>query len=381
MPFKKIGNKKHVGGITLYIEKLVSIFRKHGRSEGAKPFAVFYFQIEFLLHLRITGISQDGTVSEAAGTPLHSPLVPSDTPTLHQMIGHNINYFFKIFYPAKYRLESAGHKFRVAIAEFRTGIGSMHLIVMVIACLTLSPEMLIIHRKRRTKRPPGITRCRLYPDAFKDPFFQQLPIGDTVERRPARQAKTLRTGQFFCLGCHFKYNIVVQLLHYIREIAVMLLDMAFGGSGLETEKFLPSLVIDHPKTGSVLEIILIHPYRTVGLDIEYMGENLFTILFNSWRIRISIGRHAHQFVFTRVDLESQKVCECGIKQTERMGKPHFDERPDDIPFTLHDGRGRPFTDAVDCQNGRFTEGRWVKRACGVTDVMFGKEQGQPGDVE
>ncbi len=61
------------------LEIFVLMIRENRRGKGTKPFAMLDARVENVLHVRQTGMGEDGAVAtEGARTPLHAALEPAD---------------------------------------------------------------------------------------------------------------------------------------------------------------------------------------------------------------------------------------------------------------------------------------------------------------
>jgi hypothetical protein len=69
---------RHEGISLIDLEEFSGMFREHDRREGTERFALLDARIEPILHLRVTGVCQDGAVAEGARPHLETPLEPTD---------------------------------------------------------------------------------------------------------------------------------------------------------------------------------------------------------------------------------------------------------------------------------------------------------------
>src|SRR5215831_20971051 len=68
------GNQEHIRGVVLEIEVLLNVFFQHGWSERPESFTIFDLQIQLLLHFWVAGVTQNASITQGAGTKLHTPL-------------------------------------------------------------------------------------------------------------------------------------------------------------------------------------------------------------------------------------------------------------------------------------------------------------------
>src|SRR5262245_290174 len=73
-----VGNQEHVGRIGVELEPVGNVLAQHRGRERAETLAVFYPQIERLLHIRRARIAEHRAGSERARPELHAALHPAD---------------------------------------------------------------------------------------------------------------------------------------------------------------------------------------------------------------------------------------------------------------------------------------------------------------
>ena len=96
---------------------------------------------------------------------------------------------------------------------------------------------------------------------------------------------------------------------------------------------------------------------------------------------VAVRRQAHQLVLAAVHRESEVVGERGIEQAHRVGEVQLAHDLDVAAAAAADGRGRPFADAVDGQDGGLGERRGIEGARRVRQVVLGIEDAVAGGAE
>jgi len=81
----------------------------------------------------------------------------------------------------------------VVVVECRTEIGSAHAVELVVD--VAAPALVdVIGSERGAKRPAGVARGRLDPDALELPVAQDLAVRHAIERHSAGETQVLGAG-------------------------------------------------------------------------------------------------------------------------------------------------------------------------------------------
>src|SRR2546430_4513147 len=73
------------------LEEFSGTFREHHRCERTERLALLDARVKPILHLRVTGVRQDGSVTESAGAHLKTTLEPADDTILGYTPCHKRN--------------------------------------------------------------------------------------------------------------------------------------------------------------------------------------------------------------------------------------------------------------------------------------------------
>ena len=93
--------------------------------------------------------------------------------------------------------------------------------------------------------------------------------------------------------------------------------------------------------------------------------------------RLAVGREAHDFVLVAENLESEKLCDGRIHGAQAV-RPSLGAAALQVPApaSAHPD-GLPLADAVHREDGRLFEGRGIKGAGGVGEVVINRVEGAP----
>src|SRR5439155_17148711 len=97
------------------------------------------------------------------------------------------------------------------------------------------------------------------------------------------------------------------------------------------------------------EVFHRHPERTVTFQVDQLVVDKIDVF------RLAVWREPHQLVLAGIDPKADEMGKSRIEQTDRMREAHFSEQLDAVAAPDAIGCGRPFTDAVEGQNGGFLE--------------------------
>jgi hypothetical protein len=133
-----------------------------------------------------------------------------------------------------------------------------------------------------------------------------------------------------------------------------------------TEQRVEALV-GHRQTRAIIEIGLIEPEGAVRFQVDKLFQD------QSGKLRLSIWRKPHQFVFTRIHPKSGVVSECRIEQAERVGKVQFLVNPEIVAGSDRKRRRRPFANPVHHQNGGVLKRRRIERRRGMGKMVLSEQ--------
>src|SRR6267378_7166412 len=142
------------------------IFNQYTRSKWPEFFTRFYFQVDQFLHFRVSGISQDTSVSQCTRTEFHSSLEPTDHFSLSYPFTHERGAFFEVIKVLVGRFVCIDRSENILIRVRRAKVCTLHcirkrnsssfyFISYMIRCIS------------RTQSTASITCCWLDPDIFK----------------------------------------------------------------------------------------------------------------------------------------------------------------------------------------------------------------------
>src|SRR3989344_6439232 len=101
-----------------------------------------------------------------------------------------------------------------------------------------------------------------------------------------------------------------------------------------------------------------------------MLVNEVFIAFYASATGVTVRRKAHELVFAAIHFKSAIACKCSVEKAHGMGKPHFFQDRNAILFTEAYRRCRPFADTIDGEYRGALEGRWIKGARSVGEMML-----------
>ena len=165
---------------------------------------------------------------------------------------------------------------------------------------------------------------------------------------------------------HTQNDILGNNLDRLGNIHLSPCNIAFCAPGLSAEQ-LVELVVRHPETVKIAEVIQVQPERSVIPQVDQViPDNLFVRWF-------TIGRQAHELVFSRIDPESREVGERRIEESQGMRKTQLADQLYPVVFAVGYAAGSPFANAIQRDNCGSFERRREERAGGVGLMMFRKE--------
>ena len=191
-------------------------------------------------------------------------------------------------------------------------------------------------------------------------------VRDAVERDATSHAQIFLARDFAGVPRQPHQDFLRHHLDRARHVHVPLLHRRFRPARRAAKETM-KLFIRHRRAAQKIEVVQVQPERAVGLHVkECIADDV-------GELRFTVRRETHEFVFARVDAEAAVVRERGIDQTERMREAQLLEHLDFTSATGPDGRGGPLAHAVNRQDRRLVERRWIKRTGRVRLVMFGKK--------
>ena len=207
------------------------------------------------------------------------------------------------------------------------------------------------------ERAARVARRRLNPYVVEAAVAQNFAVRHAVERDASGEAQVRetrlrpeRTGQA-------KRGLLDDGLRRGGEVAVAprygVVRLAGG-----PEQFL-ELGARHSQPGAVVEVVHIEAERAVRLEVYEVVEDGLRV---GW---LAVGREPHHFVLAGVDGEARLVGEGGVEQPERVGEVHLFHDVQVGAAPDRSGGGRPFADAVHCEDGGLAERRRIEGAGGV----------------
>ena len=153
-----------------------------------------------------------------------------------------------------------------------------------------------------------------------------------------------------------------------RDIHVLLFEHALGTARRQPEQRVEA-PIRHRQARAVVEIVEIEPERPVVLDVDEVIEDELDM------VRSAVGREPHQLVFARIDLEAGVVGEGRIEQAEAVREVDFLVNGKLVLLADGDRRRGPLAHAVERENQRALERRWIEGRRRVAQMMLA--EGQP----
>ena len=143
----------------------------------------------------------------------------------------------------------------------------------------------------------------------------------------------------------------------------MISDSGVRGGAVEQVGEAP---VRHGEAREVVEVLHLHPERTVGPPVDEVFEDAVDVH------RLSVGREAHELVLTRVHPEPTEVGERRVQQPERVREVELALQIDLVAVAHTDAARRPLPHAVERQDGRVFERGREERAGGVALVVLGE---------
>src|SRR5262245_15625524 len=140
----------------------VDVFFEHRRSERSETLAELDFQVQLLLHFRVTRVAEDAPAAEGPRPELHSTLKPADHFTVGQPRGDLARQHAEVVVLARDGVEAAECPLDFTVAELRAEKRAPHSIVTrrrrAFAPLADMPD-----RVRGAESATGVAGGRLNP--------------------------------------------------------------------------------------------------------------------------------------------------------------------------------------------------------------------------
>ena len=216
-----------------------------------------------------------------------------------------------------------------------------------------------------TKRSSGIAGRRLDPDVLKKLFTEKAAIGDTIKGDSTGQTKILRPGRAADMTRHLEDNIFGHRLYARRHIHVALSQLFVRLPRRAAEKRVKA-GIGHGQALAIIKIPLVQPERTIVLDLDEV------LAHQVGKARFAIGGKTHEFVLTRINLESAIRGESAVEQSERMGKADFGAQLDPVAPPDSPAGCRPLPHPIHRENGCLLERAGKKGARRMRLVVAAK---------
>src|SRR5580704_571477 len=90
---------------------------------------------------------------------------------------------------------------------------------------------------------------------------------------------------------------------------------------------------------------------------------------------LPVWGQSHDLVLATVDAKAGVIGERAVKEAEGMGKADFAQQFNGVSLSMAEGGGRPFSRAVDGQDGGVVERGGEKRAGGMRFMMVREKNG------
>ncbi len=151
-------------------------------------------------------------------------------------------------------------------------------------------------------RAAGVACGRLNPNPIDSSIANDLAVGDTVERHAAGETQVADAVLAHQRPRQSEHHVIGDRLDRGGDVHMEGGELLVG-TAYRLAKKLGKTIIGHGQTGAIIEIRLIEPERTVGLEVDEIRED------HILETRLAVRREPHHFVFAGIDLEAGVVGE------------------------------------------------------------------------
>ena len=222
-------------------------------------------------------------------------------------------------------------------------------------------------QERGTDRATGVAGRGLHPEVLERALAHDAAVRHAVEGHATGHHEILGAGEIVRVLHTPQHRGLADDLHRRREVHLPLRDELVVASRRSAEE-LVELGRGHRVAVAVVEVVEVEPDRAVVVDLHQLLEDQVDVL------GIAVRRETHELVFAGVHLEARVVGEGGIQHADGVRVAKLSRQLDPVPPADPDGAGRPFPDAVECEDGRLVERRREERARRVRLVMIGERE-------
>src|SRR5215813_4031406 len=170
------------------IEEVPDAIHQDGGGEWAERFPEFDLGVDDVLHGGITGIGEDGPITERAGAPFETALEPADDLSAQHSVHHALHEVVVAVEAGMANSLSLEERIDLAGPVVLTPVGVSHDEAPRLA------EHHVVAVEGGTHRSPAVPGSRLDEQLLERRLAENPSVGHAVEGDPARQAQAVESG-------------------------------------------------------------------------------------------------------------------------------------------------------------------------------------------